>query len=174
MPVERSVRARLTTAMVLLLFLVAGMVLGVALERRLEARAVSAESVGERGDERIERERETVTERDRRPGDRSRDPSPRRRSLLVEQVGLSEDQKESVDSIVGYYRERMRALHEEFDAVYSSRYAEILDYTRSAIRGVLDESQRAAYDSLLMEFDSRMEQRRRDSIGDGGDDRHGR
>ncbi len=171
MPVERSVRTRLITAMVLLLVLVAGMVLGVALERRLEARAVSAEDFREDREERIDRERE---ERDRRPGDRSRDPSPRRRSLLVEQVGLTEDQKEKVDSIVGYYRERMRTLHEEFDAVYSSRYAEILDSTRSAIRGVLDESQRAAYDSLLMEFDSRMEQRRRDSIGDWGDDRNGR
>jgi hypothetical protein len=87
----------------------------------------------------------------------------------VEQVGLSDAQKEKVDSIVGYYRGHMRMLHEEFDAAYMSRYSEILEATRNAIRAVLDEGQRAAYDSLLVEFDARMQQqRRRDSIGDRG------
>jgi hypothetical protein len=62
----------------------------------------------------------------------------------------------------------MRALHEEFDAAYMSRYTEILEMTRNAIRAVLDDAQRAAYDSLLVEFDARMQQRRRDSIGDRG------
>jgi hypothetical protein len=169
MTLERDARTRLTTAVVLLLVLAAGVVLGVALERQLEAKAVSGEAARDRGEER------TSPERDRRPGDRARDASPRRASLLVEQVGLSEEQKEKVDSIVGYYRGQMRVLHEEFNAIYMSRYTEILETTRNAIRAVLDDAQRVAYDSLLVEFDQRVQQpRRRDSIGDTGDSRNER
>jgi hypothetical protein len=163
MKLERSAKARVTTAFVLLLVLGTGVTLGVVLERQLEARGVSMEGVRDRGGGR------TLPDRDRRLGEWSRDSSPRRPSLLVEQVGLSEAQKEKVDSIVGYYRVHMRTLHEEFDAAYMSRYIEILEATRNSIRTVLDEGQRAAYDSLLAEFDARMQQqRRRDSIGDRG------
>lgn len=167
MSMERGVRARLTTALVLFLVLAAGGVLGVAVDRRLEATGVPSES---------DREGPTARsgpERARGPDDRSRD-SARRRSLIVEQVGLSDEQKTRVDSIVGYYRGRMQALHEEFDATYMSRYTEILESTRNDIRGVLSEAQRAAYDSLLADRDQRTEQRRRDSIGDGGEDRNER
>jgi hypothetical protein len=162
MTLERSAKARLMTVFVLLLVLAAGVVLGVALERRLEAKAMTVESLRNQ-----EPGREGV-DRERRPLDRTRDSTPRRSSLLVEQVGLSEGQKEKVDSIVVYFRGHMRALHEEFDAAYMSRYTEILEMTRNAIRAVLDDAQRAAYDSLLVEFDARMQQRRRDSIGDRG------
>jgi hypothetical protein len=163
MKLERSAKARVTTAFVLLLVLATGVTLGVVLERQLEARSLSSEDVRGREGGR------TLPDRDRRPGDWSRDSSSRRPTLLVEQVGLSEAQKERVDSIVGYYRGHMRMLHEEFDAAYMSRYSEILEATRDAIRAVLDDGQRVAYDSLLVEFDTRMQQqRRRDSIGDRG------
>ncbi len=124
MTLERAARTRLVTAAVLLLVAVAGIVVGVALERELEGRSFLSgelrrpEGISERG------------ARGREAGERSRGVPGRRDSLLVERVGLSAEQKEKVDSIVSFYRDRMRALHEEFNDAYMSRYRKIVESTR--------------------------------------------
>jgi hypothetical protein len=176
MTLERSARTRLTSAFVLLLVLASGMVLGVALDRRLEARSiddVEATGTAERPENQDRRGGFDLRRRD--SGDRggeAGDSAQRRRPLLVDQVGLSEVQELQIDSIVGFYRGQMRALHEEFDRAYSSRYREIMAQTREEIRGVLDEEQRAAYDSILAERDRRRDENRRDSAS-GGSGRDG-
>ncbi len=161
MSLDRSVRTRLFTALVLLLVLGSGFVMGMALDRQLlEGGLTGGEALGSGG---------------RGPGseNRRREPPPpdsanRGRPLLVEQVGLSEEQKTRVDSIVAFYQDRMRTLHEEFDEAYSTRYREILAETRDSLRRVLTDQQRAAYDSILVAYDRRMEERRqRDSLGSG-------
>ncbi len=174
MTLERSTRARITTALVLFLVLAAGMVLGVALDRRLEARDVTGEEF------RRPSGRPDMEGRSRGFDPRSRDSSQshtpfqpgdssqRRRSLIVEQVGLTEAQKEQVDSIVGYYRARMRTLHDEFDEAYMTRFREITQTTRKEIEAILTVEQQAAYDSLVADWDRRREVRRQDSISDTG------
>lgn len=174
MTLERSTRTRLTTAIVLFLFLGAGVVLGVALDRQLEARGIIGEGArspdGRRGGD--DRRRGF----DPRPRDSSRSPSEtrdstrRRPSMIVDQVGLSEVQKEQVDSIVSYFRGQMRALHDEFDEAYMTRYRELNQKAREEVRAVLTDEQRMAYDSLMAEWAQRR-QEREDSLSELGQGR---
>ncbi len=105
MTLERSTRARLTTALVLFLVLASGVVLGMALDRQLEGRA--ADGGGFQRPEGRPGMEGRSRGFDPRSGDSPRDPSQprdssqRRPSLIVEQVGLSEVQKQQVDSICG-------------------------------------------------------------------------
>jgi hypothetical protein len=83
--------------------------------------------------------------------------------MIVDQVGLSEAQKIQVDSIVGFYRGQMRALHEEFDEAYSARYRDLNREAREEVRTVLTEEQRVVYDSLQADWQRRREERRQES-----------
>ncbi len=157
MKLEGKRRARLLSATVLLLVLGAGFALGMAVERRLGAGHLTESGPQWSGD--------------REPGAAAggqvapADSASRRRTLLVEQVGLSAEQKVRVDSIVAFYRERVRELRERFDQQWEVEYGEILSETRSALKAVLNPEQRAAYDSLLMEADRRRQERRqRDTV----------
>jgi hypothetical protein len=87
--------------------------------------------------------------------------------MIVDQVGLDEEQNEKVDSIVQYYRTRMKDLHDEFDEAYMTRYREIMDLTRTEIIQVLTPSQRLAYDSLREEWARKWQERRPDTIPSG-------
>ena len=167
MALEKSFKARLTTAAILLLVLAAGVVSGVALDRRLESNASS---------ERVDR-RSGLDGRSRGFDPRSRDPrsgresSERRPPMIVDQVGLSAEQKAKVDSIVGYFRDQMRALNDEFDEAYMTRFRELNRTARTEIRAVLTEEQNLVYDSLQGEWERRREERRQDSISDEGGQR---
>jgi len=160
MSIEKGTRTRLTTILILFLVLASGSVLGIAADRRLQGRSASAE--GREGE--VERGR---TGRDVGEGEGRAADSTRERHLLVEQVGLSEAQKTRVDSIVDQYRQRVRDLQDELQAelrvAYTPRYRELLEQTRTDIKGVLSPDQAVAYDSLLADRDKRREQRR-DSI----------
>ena len=172
MTMEPGKKARLTAALVLLMVLGTGMVLGVALERRLEARSVqeysSGATAGQPPDTQGRSRGYDPRSRDRlrEPGE-ERDSLQRRPRLIVDQVGLSDQQKEQVDSIVGHFRSRMRALHDEFDQIYATRYREITEATREEIKKILTADQQAAYDSLLTEWDHRRD-RRQDSVPGAG------
>ena len=92
---------------------------------------------------------------------------------MVEQVGLTDVQKEQIDSIVAHYRGKRDALQAQLEAdlweAYMPRSRELLEETREEIKGVLTPEQRTAYDSLLVEHDRRREERRsRDSVPDSG------
>jgi hypothetical protein len=175
MTLERSTKARLTTGIVLFLVLCAGVALGVALDRQLEARGV----IG--GEARSEGRKPGPDERrrgfDPRSRDSSRGPSEgrdstrRRPSLIVEQVGLSEAQIDQADSVYWHYRSQMRALHEEFDEAYHSRYREIMAKSREEMLRILTAEQRVVYDSLLVEMRNRREQARQDTTGRSEGDR---
>ena len=152
MSMEQGTRTRLATILILFLILATGAVLGIALDRRIEARSPSASE---------------ASPQDEAEGEES----PRRRSLIVEQVGLSPEQKAKVDSIVAHYRQEMRDLQDELQAelqqAYTPRYRGLLEETREEIKGVLTPDQRMEYDSLLVEHDRRRDERRdRDSISD--------
>jgi len=163
---ERSTRTRLTTILILFLVLVTGSALGIAVDRRLEARAAARQGEWRGSEEARAGETRSGTERQ---GD---EPSGRGR-LIVEQVGLSEAQKAQVDSIVAHYRREMRKLQDELQtelqAAYMPRYRGLLEETRVEIKGILTPQQRTVYDSLLVEHDQRRGERRtRDSISEPG------
>jgi len=175
MTLERSTRARFTTALVLLMVLGSGVVLGVALDRRLQARTMAGEEVqrpdGRPGMDGRTRGFDPRSRDSSRGSDQARDSSSRRPPMIIDQVGLSEAQKEKVDSIVGYFRGQMGALHEEFDEAYTTRYRELNRMAREEVRAVLSEEQKTAYDSLQAAWMQRRQERRQDSIsgeGDGG------
>ena len=177
MALERGTRAKVTAAIVLSLVLGSGVVLGVALDRRLEARNVAGEE-SMRPDRRpgVDSRSRGFDPRSRdssRGPSQGRDSSQRRPSLIVEEVGLSEAQRAQADSIYWHYGGQMQALHEEFDEAYSPRYREIVAQSREDMLGILTAEQRVVYDSLLVERERRREERRSDSIEGGGSGRPG-
>jgi Spy/CpxP family protein refolding chaperone len=178
MTLERGTRARLTTAIVLFLVLGAGVILGVALDRQLEARGVigaQERRPGGRLGEDSRRRGFDPRSRDPSRGPREgRDSTHRRPSLIVEQVGLSEEQRAQADSIYWLYRSRMRDLHEEFDTAYNSRFEEIMAQSREDMLSILTTEQRVVYDSLLSDWEGRREERRRDTVPEPGGNGDGR
>lgn len=160
MSVEKSAKTRFATALILLLLLATGWIVGVAVDRRIWG--MDGRGGGPRAAERADEAGEDAEAPEE--GERS---SSRRRGLIVEQVGLSDEQHEQVDSIVAHYRYQMRELEseleEELRGAYQPRYRELLEQTRDEIRAVLTPEQQMAYDSLLVEYDRRREERRRQS-----------
>ena len=131
---ERNARTRLVTALVLAVVFTTGALLGVAMDRSLEA--VPTEDTEE-----VEgKERE-------------------RRTPMYEQVGPSEVQMVAIDSIVDEHRARMKVLHDEFRSAYNPRYQALIEETRQAIKGVFTPQQAEEYDSLLAEWDRRRAER---------------
>lgn len=165
--------ARFTTAVVLFLVLGSGVVLGVALDRQLEARDMAREefsrSDGRPGPENRSRGFDPRSREFSRDHSQARDSAQRRPSLIVEQVGLTEVQQAQADSIFWHYRGQMRALHEEFDEAYNTRYREIMVRSREDMLGILTADQRVVYDSLLADWAQRRQERRADSAqGESG------
>jgi len=135
---ERMLRTRLITGVLLAVVFGAGMLLGLAVDRSIAAKPTGEVSEATPSDSASEQTR-------RRP--------------LWEQVGPSGDQKVLIDSIVGEYRSAMKALHAEFRAAYNPRYEALVAETRTAIKGVLTPEQAVRYDSLVAEFDQRQTER---------------
>ncbi len=77
--------------------------------------------------------------------------------MIVEQVGLTVDQKAEIDVIVEGSRQRMRSLEKET----RPQYRAIIEETRTAIKEVLTDEQRTEYDALLAERDREREEHRR-------------
>jgi Spy/CpxP family protein refolding chaperone len=135
---DKVLRIRLTTVLVLAAVFLAGLVLGLAVDRSLIATPAREEA---------------RTEEEGQPS--------QRRGAMYEQVGPTEAQKIVIDSIVDEYRTAMRALHAEFRAAYDPRYAALLRETRAAIKGVLTPEQAHQYDSLVAARDSAAAERER-------------
>lgn len=135
---ERMLRTRLITGIVLAVVFGAGVLLGLAVDRSLAAKPDA--EVAEAGRSREE-------------------PSQGRPHSLWEQVDPTDQQKVLIDSIVGDYRSAMKALHAEFRDAYNPRYEALLVEARKAIRGVLTSEQASQYDSLVAEFERRRAER---------------
>ena len=149
MAMESGLKARLVTTVVLVLVFGSGLTMGLALDRTPETAPTEEDARPERADG---------------SGDRSRrDRGPR--PLLVEQVGLTVEQKSQVDQIVEESRKRMKGLENETQP----RYHSIIEETRTAIKEVLTDEQRAEYDALLAERAREREERRRSRSNSGRD-----
>jgi len=135
---ERILRTRLVTGLVLAVVFGAGVVLGLALDRSLIAEPETEVADARAG-------ADSTTQSRRRP--------------LYEQVEPTEEQKVRIDSIVDEYRTAMKSLHAEFRAAYNPRYEALVVGTRAAIRGVLTEEQANAYDSLVADYERRRSER---------------
>lgn len=139
---ERILRTRLTTALVLAAVFVSGLLLGLAMDKSLDATPAEGSSG-------VEQERAA------------------RRTPMYEKVDPSEAQKILIDSIVRDYRGAMKTLHNEFRSAYDPRYKAIVEQARTSIKGVLTPEQAQAYDSLLAESDRRHAERRSRQNRDG-------
>lgn len=135
---ERILRTRVVTGLVLAVVFGAGLVLGAAFDR-----ALTAEPGAEMADARTGAD--STAQSRRRP--------------LYEQVAPTEEQKVRIDSIVDEYRSAMKGLHAEFRAAYNPRYEALVAGTRAAIRGVLTTEQAKAYDSLVADYEQRRSER---------------
>ena len=152
---EASQRTRLLSILLLALVFGTGVVVGVALNRTVEASPPAAEiaTADEADPDGAERDDDEDDEDDGRR---------ERRRPMYERVGeLSESQTRRIDSIVQHHRESMRTLQEEFEAAYDPRYWAIIDSTRSAIMSVMTPAQAERYDSLLTAWDERRKERER-------------
>ena len=132
---ERILRTRLLTVVVLAAVFGAGLVVGAAAERGVAAEPATPAPVADSL------------------------AAPARRRPMYEQVGPDEAQKLLIDSIVGEYRASMKVLHDEFRAAYNPRYQSLVDSPRTAIKAVLTPAQAHEYDSLVAEFERRRAER---------------
>lgn len=136
---ESLQRTRLLSVGVLAVVLGAGVVLGLALDVRLDA---AGSDDGEPTEE---------VRNDEHDGGRSE-----RRPPMYRQVGeLTDEQDERIDSIIDVHRDAMRQLQREFSEAYDPRYWAIIENTRESIKGVLTPGQAERYDSLLTRYDGR-------------------
>jgi Spy/CpxP family protein refolding chaperone len=126
---QSLMKTRLTALAVMLVVFVAGMAVGMVVDRGLAEEASGTAAVAEESEEDEER----------------------RRGRMIDQVSLTPEQQVRVDSLVADFRERMKTFHE------SSRkeYDHIVQDVRESIKGVLDDEQRARYEALLEERDRR-------------------
>jgi hypothetical protein len=135
-------RARLATAGVLLLVFGVGALVGVAADRLMQRQApellAGVPSVSPEVEE-VEASSES-------------EPSGTSRSRwIIHQVDLTEEQRVTVDSVLGFYRAQVRELTD----VYNDAYWSAVQATRDELRSILVEEQRVRYDSLLVENDRR-------------------
>ena len=79
----------------------------------------------------------------------SEDGQPERRTRVIDQVGLADDQRADVDRIIEHYRVQMKALDAEFREAYRPRRGAVVRAARDSIRALLSPSQVMVYDSLL-------------------------
>ena len=135
---EHLQRTRLLSVVVLGVIFGSGVLLGFALDSRLD-----------RPDEPPVAEEHVSTESGKK--DDSQDGVP-----LYHQVGmLTAQQNASIDSIMELQKESIRELKRDFDEFrdkYNSRMSKIARGTREAIKGVLTAEQAMRYDSLLAEY----------------------
>jgi len=91
--------------------------------------------------------------RERRPGEDDPVPAEGRvsagasqasRDWMIDRLELTPAQQTTVDSVVEHFGARMSSLQKE----YRPRYRAIVDSASQALRALLDEEQRARYDSL--------------------------
>lgn len=85
--------------------------------------------------------------------DRGRERNERRSYLqwLTTELQLTDSQRVEVDSIIERHRQRVSALWKEA----RPQYEKMKQNLRQDIRGVLNEEQRARYEKLLQQHDSR-------------------
>ncbi len=143
---EKRSRTHLLTGLVLVVVFGAGILLGVVVDRSVAVASPPDVAVADSA---------------------SATASPARRRPLYEQVGPTADQMAKIDSIIGDYREAMKALHAEFRAAYNPRYEALVRDTRKAIDGIFTPAQAQAYDSLLADYERRKAERAAQGTGKG-------
>ncbi|MEJ2539437.1 MAG: hypothetical protein P8188_05625 [Gemmatimonadota bacterium] len=136
-------QATLTTALVLAVVFGSGLVVGAAVDGLGSNEAVAQGADG-RGDE----------------------ASEARRTPMYEQVGITDDQRVVIDSIMVANRTRVRASR----AAHDSAYRAIVQETRAAILSVMGPEQRVRYDSLLAASDARRAAREAEEAKGGARD----
>ena len=120
---NRDATVRLRAAAVLTVMFGAGTALGFAIDRD-GARAPAEASEASRG---------VMRERAEPPNE-----------WIIDRLDLAAEQRTRVDSVVAYYGARMGDLQKE----YRPQYRAIVDSTDGALRALLNQEQRARYDSL--------------------------
>jgi Spy/CpxP family protein refolding chaperone len=125
---QSLMKTRMTALGAMLVIFIAGMAVGMLLDRNL------AQAAPEEGVVRVEGAEEE-----------------RRRGSMIHQVDLTPEQRVQVDSLVTAFRERMKQFHESS----RSEYDRIVQEARASIKAVLNEEQRARYEALLEERDRR-------------------
>ena len=145
---ERGSRTKLLTAVILVVVLGTGVMLGL----------VSVCKIGDENTQcvinissdlaamQVEEAAVNNTDRDARS-------ERRRRTRMYEKVGPTEAQLVLIDSVLGDHQQHMRLLHEEFRASYDPRYQALIQQTREAILEVFTEEQASEYRALLQDFD---------------------
>lgn len=147
---ERGSRTRLATALILAVVFGSGVLLGLAADGSVLARA---SEVGEASGE----EEEAQTE----------EPERRRRGPIYAQVEPTEAQQERIDSVVAGWRAQVRTLNgeyrprfDELEEAYDERRATLRQELREGIMAVLTSEQAEEYRRLLEAYDRRQAERR--------------
>jgi len=177
---ERTQRTKLASTLVLTVVFLAGAVVGVAVDRSAFA-APSADEVTQEDEARPEVADEGE---EARRGERDRRPEPR--AMYAEVDGLTEEQIDRIERIIGEATERhgelrrekwreQRPLREEWEEIddrYDARQRAAFDSTVARIKDVMTPEQAVQYDSIRAAVEaSRRERRERRESPSGGSSR---
>ena len=99
------------------------------------------------------------TERERERDDDDRDRRPR---YVIHQVQMTADQRTSIDSILDFWSDELRARRSEEREQWGQIVRTLTDSTLVSIKSVLSAEQQAEYDRLLEERRKEFMERRRD------------
>lgn len=155
-------RARLLSVVVLAVVFGSGILVGFALDRRLDM----AEMERMRENRLAADVEEAREDADRTDDDGTDEP----RRYLFERVDPTDAQRVRIDSIVALYQSDVRRFHRESRQFYDDGMRALVLETREAIKGVLDPDQAARYDSLAADRDRRNQQDDARERNDGGND----
>ena len=169
-----TTRTRLASSLLLLLVFASGMLLGAALDRRLEGAQGTPDSADRLATESADGtevgspvggpdDTADAAEAGTEPDAPAASNDEGRRAPMYERVGLRPDQALRIDSVVTRYRERVRELRAQASADYDAAYWQLVVTARDSIKGLMDVTQRAEYDALLEASDERR-QTREDSV----------
>lgn len=159
MSMEERQRTRLASVGLLVLFFVTGALSGVALDRALGPGTPVAGDVGPaepEGEEEREEER-------REPMYRQVGPLTGEQEARIAEVveRYRADRKELRDDFEAEFEPRYDSLRREVWERYESRYHAMIQQVREGIKEAMTADQRARYDSLIADYERRMEERRR-------------
>lgn len=149
-------RTRLASSVVLTLVFGSGLLLGAAIDRRLEGAqapdrgelAAATVSPPEAPAPRLGGSSDPNAPDEPDTGNEDREP-------MYSQVGLDPEQSARIEQVVVHYREHVRALRAESRARYDEAYWTLVTEVRDSIKALMTEAQVARYDELLSDSDDR-------------------
>jgi Spy/CpxP family protein refolding chaperone len=168
-----AARTRLASSVVLTLVFGSGLLLGAAIDRRLEGAQAPdpAELAASPAPQSPPPSLGGASDPNAPDADEA-EAGGEEREPMYSQVGLTPEQSARIEQVVVDYREHVRALRAESRARYDEAYWALVTEVRDSIKALMSAEQVARYDELLSDSDERRRAREEAEREDEEQDRN--